>query len=203
MPHDVSALAADLRQRLASRQRFLLGITGPPGSGKSTLAHQLAAACLPGAAVVSMDGFHLPNTRLEELNLRPRKGAPQTFDAAAFIALLTRLRRGEAVDAPIYDRTLHEPRPNAIHIPAASDLPGVIIEGNYLLLDTHPWQQIRPMLDECWYLDTPLDLCFTRLYHRHLAGGCTVRQAHEKIATNDLLNTITVIETLPRADRVL
>ncbi len=39
-----------------------------------------------------MDGFHLAQAELERLGRADRKGAPDTFDADGFVALLGRLR---------------------------------------------------------------------------------------------------------------
>ena len=82
----------------------MLGIVGSPGSGKSTLAEALLAALRadppPGAgadwvAHVPMDGYHLADVELERLGLRHAKGAPDTFDAGGYAALLARLRAGD------------------------------------------------------------------------------------------------------------
>ena len=61
------------------------------------------------AVVVGMDGFHLANETLERLGLRNVKGAPETFDADGFVALLERIRSPIAsrpIHAPVYDRSL-------------------------------------------------------------------------------------------------
>ena len=86
---------------MAGGGRRLLGLAGPPGTGKSTLAALLAAAPGPAACVVPMDGFHLAQRELERLGRAGRKGAPDTFDAAGYRALLQRLR-GQGADEGVY-----------------------------------------------------------------------------------------------------
>ncbi len=76
-----------------ARGRLIIGITGAPGAGKSTLAANLVAAYGPGAVLVCMDGFHLAQQVLDHLGLAEIKGAPETFDAGGYVALLARLAR--------------------------------------------------------------------------------------------------------------
>ncbi|NEE58978.1 nucleoside/nucleotide kinase family protein, partial [Streptomyces sp. SID8455] len=85
--------ATDRARRLAETgQRRVLGIAGPPGAGKSTLAERLTEALEGRAVLVPMDGFHLAGAELERLGRADRKGAPDTFDAPGYAALLRRLR---------------------------------------------------------------------------------------------------------------
>ena len=79
LPH---ACLHRISRLLATRERRILGIVGPPGAGKSTLAATLLAAHGAAVQVVPMDGFHLANSELERLGRHQRKGAPDTFDAA-------------------------------------------------------------------------------------------------------------------------
>ncbi|HEX6122849.1 MAG TPA: nucleoside/nucleotide kinase family protein [Ktedonobacterales bacterium] len=199
-------ITAGLTER--GRPRFLLGITGPPAAGKSRFASLLALTInqlvgWPAAIAVPMDGFHLPNAVLEARGLRALKGAPQTFDGPGFISLLERLRRDlpEPVWCPIYDRTLHEPVEHALEVPAATRI--IIVEGNYLLLDTPPWNQARAHFDQIWYLDAPTSITTLRLLERHITGGRSEQEAREKIAGTDLPNARLIEQTRARADRVL
>lgn len=207
-------------------RRFLLGLAGPPGSGKSTLAQQIASSYSPRhaggrspttanavdppdpgharghVAVLPLDGFHRSNAELDRLHLRPIKGSPPTYDVPAFVALLQKLRdESQTHLAPKYCRELHEPVPNAIAIPPEVKL--VIVEGNYLLLDTPPWNAVRELLDEVWYMDVPEDLCMARVHTRHLRGGSTPEQATHKIETNDRANYRLIAATQSRAHRIL
>ena len=202
MPDSVQQLAAELSRRCAAdAPRYLLGIVGPPGSGKSTLATRLVEAC-PSAACVSMDGFHLSNAALDAAGMRGRKGAPETFDAEGFVSVLRRLRGGnEPVTVPIYDRRLHEPVREALTIQRQVRV--VVVEGNYLLLGDGAWRGVRPLLDEAWYLDVPLDESLRRTRGRHIAGGATAQQADAKIAANDRPNALAIAATRPGADRVV
>ena len=138
--------------RLLGAERALLGITGAPGAGKSTVSEWLVArlnerAGAPVAAYVPMDGFHLSNLVLDALGLRDRKGAPQTFDAAGFAALLGRLR--EAGDAPVYAPRFHREIEESIaaEIAVGPEIRLVVVEGNYLLLDRPEWRAVRACMD--------------------------------------------------------
>ena len=97
----VAALAAALGPRQGRR---LVALAGPPATGKSTLAGALCERLSrdgQSAVVVPMDGFHLDNRILEARGLLARKGAPETFDADGFIALIRRLKSGAEVVAPL------------------------------------------------------------------------------------------------------
>jgi pantothenate kinase len=190
------------------KPRFLLGITGPPAAGKSTFATVLGEAIneLVGwtaAVAVSMDGFHLPNAILESRGLRAIKGMPVTFDAVAFLALLMQLRQDppNSVWCPIFDRTLDEAVAHSLEVPAWARI--IIVEGNYLLLDDPPWNQVRPLFDQIWYLDVPMNVMIQRLLERHIAGGRTEREAMDKIVGTDLENARLIARTRAFADRIL
>jgi pantothenate kinase len=189
----------------AQQERFLLGITGPPGSGKSRLAHMLVASVLEqrgsGSAVVApLDGFHLSNETLGFLGLLSVKGAPQTFDATAFLAAVRRLRdeAAAAVSWPDFDRSTEQTVPDAISIGPTAKV--VVVEGNYLLLDQPPWHEVRELLDQVWYVDVPADVLRRRLIERHMANGRSEAEAVRHVDESDLVNAQLVGRTKHLAD---
>src|SRR5215218_2948140 len=151
---EVETLVDRVREFARGERRTILGIAGQPGGGKSTLEQTLVAAVGSAAVLVPMDGFHLAQAELVRLGRRDRMGAPDTFDALGYIALLRRLRdRGEeVVYAPEFRREIEEPIAGAIPVPRATRLI-LTVEGNYLLVAGEPWGGIRPLLDECWYAE--------------------------------------------------
>jgi len=203
--HDVRGLTARLLTAVdAQPGRFLLGITGPPGAGKSTLAHAVAASVLDEreriALVAPLDGFHLSNETLESLGLLSLKGAPQTFDASAFVGYLRLLRDepGATVLWPDFDRSAERTVPDAISIDALTRL--LITEGNYLLLEQPPWHEVRELLDQVWYLDVPADILRRRLIERAMAYGRSEDEAVRHVDESDLRNAELVARAKHLAD---
>ncbi|EDY44534.1 nucleoside/nucleotide kinase family protein [Streptomyces sp. SPB074] len=192
-------LARALRLCVPGR-RQVLGIAGAPGAGKSTLAERIVAA-VPGSVLVPMDGFHLAQAELERLGRAERKGAPDTFDAAGYVALLRRLRApvaGEVVYAPLFRRDLEEPLAGAVPVPPEAPL--VVTEGNYLLLGTGPWAAVRGLLDEAWFLAPDPDTRLRRLVERHVRYGRSRAEAERWANGSDEANARLVEGSRGRAD---
>lgn len=178
----------------------MLGVTGAPGAGKSTLAALLAAH--RGATVVPMDGFHLADVELVRRGLRDRKGAPETFDAEGYAALLRRVRAREPlVMAPGFERTLEQPIAGALPIPGDAAL--VVTEGNYLLLADGAWPQVRAQLDTVWHVVTDEALRLERLVARHVAFGKSPAEARAWVERVDQPNAVLIEAAASRADLVL
>ena len=188
---------------LADRGRVILGIAGCPGAGKSTLSGALTAN-VASSVVVPMDGFHMSNEDLVRLGRRERKGAPDTFDVAGYVALLQRLRAplaGAVVTAPRYDRAAGAPVPDAIVVDP--DVSLVVTEGNYLLLDDPPWDAVRPLLDEVWFVEVDDAVRVPQLIERHIAFGKSPAEAEEWVMRSDEANARLVAASRSRADAVV
>jgi len=203
--HDAHAAAAESARRLLAAVRgrpdaYLVGIAGIPGSGKSTLC-AAARELMPDVVVVPMDGYHLPRRLLDEEGLR-RRGAPHTFDAAAFRADIELLRRTRAGVFPAFDHAEADPRPVAIHVTSAAPL--VLVEGLYVLM--RDWR-LEPLFDLRVFLDCDPDVATERVAARHLAAGlaATPGLARARALANDRVNALAILADgcRQRADLVL
>jgi pantothenate kinase len=199
------------RSLVAGGRRAVLGITGSPGAGKTTLAEYLLAALAdsppPGVtagawvAHVPMDGFHLADVELERLGRAGRKGAPDTFDAAGYAALLRRLHddADETVYAPAFERTIEQPIAGSIPVPPDARL--IISEGNYLLLPDGDWPSVR--FDEVWFCDLDPDERLRRLVARHERFGKDPAAALDWATGVDQPNADLIESTRSRATLVV
>jgi pantothenate kinase len=203
-----------IRRLAAGPERRILGIVGGPGAGKSTLAAAIGERTErshPGrVAVVGMDGWHLANSTLDRLGRLERKGAPDTFDAAGYVAFLARFRTDTdtTIWAPEYRRAVEgasgatgiveESIGGALEI--APEVTLLVTEGNYLLLDDAPWDRIRGLLDEAWFLGPAEDVRRSRLIARHEQVGRTPEEAVARADGPDAANAAVIARTAHRAD---
>ncbi|MGO3406514.1 hypothetical protein [Marinomonas sp.] len=215
--HNLYAYSSDVEQAIKKLEalltkptRSLIGLTGGPGSGKSTLATYLSARMEelhPNQVVcLSMDGFHLPKQTLKQwpnaTEAFAKRGAPWTFDCAAFMnktRTLKALYQQQDTRWPSFDHQLGDPVDNDIRIPKEAKI--ILIEGLYLLHDKDGWQGCADLLDQHWFLDTPLELAIEQLAKRHMkAWGFTHEQAMARIQQSDSLNAHTVLASKSGAD---
>lgn len=189
---DIDGLASLLLERTKGGGRVIAALAGAPGSGKSTVAERLCDALNARqagmAAVLPMDGYHYDDLHLVPAGLRPRKGAPDTFDVGGFFHTLKRLRaRDEAfVAVPVFDRDIEIARAGARMIPA--DVPIILAEGNYLLLQQEPWARLRPLFDVAVLVDVPEAVLRERLLARWRHYDLTAEEIAWKLEGNDLPN---------------
>jgi pantothenate kinase len=193
--------------------RIIIGLVGLPGSGKSTLAAKLVDAvnertsstgAAPTAVALSMDGFHLTKAALAQFvdpaAALTRRGSPWTFDPVGLAASLQQLRKTPYVSStwPEFEHGVGDPVADAIVVRSAVKL--IIVEGLYLLHREHGWN-LKGLLDECWYLDTSMEVAMERLVKRHMAAwGFSREQALARLAVNDRLNADIVLQSRASAD---
>jgi pantothenate kinase len=203
-----ASVVIEQRAKIGLSQRYLLGVVGYPGAGKSTFAGQLVAAInklvqAEISVVVPMDGFHYSNEELDKRGLRPLKGIPDTFDAAGFVQLISRIKElsDRSVFCPKFDRGIEASIDNGIEVKPHHKI--IVSEGNYLLLDKNPWNQLPKIFDEIWFINSSLEEIIPRLLARHHAGGRDEAAAKAKMESTDLPNAKLIEESRSRANRVI
>ncbi|ATX67433.1 nucleoside/nucleotide kinase family protein [Roseinatronobacter bogoriensis] len=203
----LDSISPDLLKRLRDLHgtgRKLIAVAGAPASGKSVLGMALRDALRRNgqrAELVPMDGFHLDNRLLDARGLRARKGAPESFDVAGFIALVRRLRSDAEVVYPLFDRARDLSIAGAGVI--SPDCEMVIIEGNYLLFDEKPWSDLAALWDFSIWLDTAEDTILQRCVARWLGHGHDLDAARKRAEGNDLANARRIIAARLDADMTL
>jgi pantothenate kinase len=85
----------------------------------------------------------------------------------------------------------------------APEVPVLLIEGNYLLLDDPAWRGVRPLLDACWWVGVDDALRVARLVRRHEQFGRSAEAARAWVARSDEANAQLIQASAGRADWVV
>ncbi len=98
----------------AAKVPFIIGLAGSVAVGKSTTARILQALLSRWSdhvdvALITTDGFLLPNATLESRGLMRRKGFPESYDIRRLIKFVADLKAGmPTVTAPVYSHLTYD-----------------------------------------------------------------------------------------------
>src|SRR5690349_21464329 len=92
---------------------LVMGIAGGSGSGKTTVAHRVAEALPEGnVVIIEHDAYYRDRTDLTyEERCLLNFDHPESLETDLLVEHLIGLRRGEAVDVPVYDFKTHRRAP--------------------------------------------------------------------------------------------
>ena len=112
---------------------YVIGIAGGSGSGKSTFAARLREQFPDSVALISCDNYYRAH---DDIPLEERRllnyDAPEALEFDLMVSHLCALKRGEAVDCPVYDFALHNRSDKILRI---DPKPVIIVDGILILSD--------------------------------------------------------------------
>ena len=130
---------------------YVIGIAGGSGSGKSTFAARLMEAFPESVALVSCDNYYKAH---DDISLEERRrlnyDAPEALEFDLMVSHLQALKRGEAIDCPVYDFTLHNRSDKVMRI---NPRPVILVDGILILSDP----ALRDTFDLRIYVETDAD----------------------------------------------
>ncbi|MEP7363508.1 MAG: uridine kinase [Acidobacteriota bacterium] len=140
----------------------LILVAGMSGSGKSELASAVRRR-LPATATLHLDGYYLPLGHLSwEERSRVNFDHPDSLDWPLMREHVAALKRGAAVEIPIYNFAQHDREPFTQRMEPCQFL---IAEGLLALAD----EELRKLADLSIFVDTPPEVCLRRRIVRDVA----------------------------------
>ena len=143
---------------------LMIGIAGGTGSGKTTVARRVAAALADSSvAFVEMDSYYRSHLGLTMRELHHLNwDHPDAFDLDLFVAQLDAMSRGEPIEKPVYDYTIHARSAETVRI---TTVDVVVVDG--ILLFTE--ERVRQRLDVKVFVDADADIRLVRRIKRDMA----------------------------------
>ncbi len=139
---------------------LVIGIAGGTGSGKTTLMNKLVEQFGDCVSVLSHDNYYKRQDHLSfEDRCKTNYDEPAAFDTGLMAYHLEQLRRGVAVDCPVYDFTLHNRSDETVHVVPRK----VIIVEGILIFEN---EDLRNLMDIRIFVDTDADVRLCRRIKR-------------------------------------
>lgn len=130
---------------------MIIGVAGGTGSGKTTLAENIARAFGDRVAVITHDSYYrAQNDMSYEERCKQNYDHPDAFETDLLCEHLDSLARGEAVDVPVYDYTVHNRSDTTQRVEPRAV---VILEGILIFCD----ERLREKMDLKIFVDTDAD----------------------------------------------
>ena len=137
-----------------------IGIAGGTGSGKTTLMKNIVSRFGDDVTVISHDNYY---KRRDDLTYEERCGInydePAAFDTDLMIEHLAQLRRGETIQCPVYDFTVHNRSDETLTIVPKRV---IIVEGILIFAD----KGLLDLMDIKIFVDTDTDVRLCRRIKR-------------------------------------
>ncbi|MBX3050009.1 MAG: uridine kinase [Caldilineaceae bacterium] len=142
---------------------IVIGVAGGTASGKTTVSEQILACISPHQiAFLQHDSYYREESHLSLAERATRNyDHPQSLDTPLLVTHLLSLRRGEAVDVPIYDFATYSRRAESRRVDAA---PVVLVEGILIFAE----RALRELMDIRIFVDTDADIRFIRRLRRDM-----------------------------------
>jgi len=131
------------------------------------------------AILVVLDGWHLSRAKLsvfpEPQTVHHRNGGHWTLYVTGYDSFVRQLRdtsfitNGKITTTPSFDHALKYPTPNAVSIHPHHRT--IIIEGLYVFLTIHPWNDRGLLLDGRWHIQVDPKEARRRFVGRHVSTG--------------------------------
>lgn len=149
------------RPTIKGTKSFILGVAGGSGSGKTYFARDIQRVL--GANVCDLlfqDNFYFDQSKRFDFDGGSVNfDHPDSIDFNLLAEQIATLKKGEAVDVPIYDFATHSRLTQTLHL---EPKPIIIVDG-ILIFNA---EQVRNQFDEMVFFDTPEELRFERRLER-------------------------------------
>ena len=165
---------------------MMIGIAGGTGSGKTMLAQRLCDAFGDSVCLIRHDSYYKRHDDLTyEERTKLNYDEPAAFDTDLMKEHLAALKRGESIDCPVYDYTVHNRSNEVQHIEPKKV---IIVEGILIFAD----EEVCDLFDVKIFVDTDADVRILRRIRRDVSKRgrslesvmnqylTTVKPMHEK-----------------------
>ena len=141
-------------------KHLVIGIAGGSGSGKTTLLKNIVETFGPSITVISHDNYYKRHDEMTyEERSRLNYDEPAALETDLMVRQLEALRRGETIQCPVYDFTVHNRSNETLTIQPEKV---IIVEGILIFTD----KNLRDLMDIKIFVDTDADIRICRRIKR-------------------------------------